>query len=103
MTISTGARTAHVTLRHRDEEYVPRVLDLRFLDIDKDLLEHMFDEMLNGVVLLFLTLLSGIPFWMVIVRYQWRSTALATMAQYFSRHVINQTNYIISLAEWSTF
>ena len=56
------ARTIHVTLQHKEEEYITRVLDLRFLDIDKDLSEHMFDDILNGLLLLSPTLVSGTPF-----------------------------------------
>ena len=59
---STKVHTIHVTLQHRDKEYVTGVLDLRFLNIDKDLSEHMFDDMLNGLLLLSSTLLSGISF-----------------------------------------
>ena len=93
----------HVTLRYKDEEYITGVLDLRFLDIDKDLSEHMFNDTLNGLLLLSPTFLSGTPFWMVIVQHQWRSVALATIARYFPRHIVNQTNYVISPAEWSAF
>ena len=100
---TTEVRTIHVTLQHRDEKYITGVLDLRFLDIDKDLSEHMFDDTLNGLLLLSLTLLSGTPFWMLIVRHQWRSARLATIARYFPRHIVNQTNYVMSPDERSAF
>ena len=53
--IRTGARTTHLSLRQKDEEYVTGMLDLCFLDIDKDIPECIFDETLDRLLLLSLT------------------------------------------------